>query len=217
MNGFHYLPFMSLQQVKGEISQSVLEQIRKKQGPDGVEAVQAFTREFSLSGWTPPVMDKGNFREFRNMMFRAEGEDRIAVFDYSYTTGTGRDQNINSKAIAMFRDMGVAFPGFDLGPEGYADKFFSLLGLGFQDIDFTDTTGFSEQYLLRGGDEKAIRGLFDMDLRMRVARLNGISVQAMGEFFLFFRHQKMYDLPELGGFIQEASGMHAEFLRRVSG
>lgn len=93
-------------------------------------------------------------RRYNNFEGRAAGLD-ISVFDYRYTTGSGKNSSTHTNTIAMTN---ANLPYFILSREGFfekiADKFTN------RDIDFHDYPEFSDKYVLKGEDEQAVREVF---------------------------------------------------------
>lgn len=106
-----------------------------------------------------PVFNRSHSRKVSNVMRKKVRETQVALFDYCYTTGSGKSQHTQRLSMAAFespsRDV---FPGFELRPEHLMHKVGQLFG--YQDIDISTHPVFSRRYLLRGPDEPAVRAAF---------------------------------------------------------
>jgi len=85
----------------------------------------------------------------------------VSVFDYRYTTGSGKDSQTYDQTVAAFSQE-LWLPEFELRPENFLDR----IGDHFThtDIDFDLFPEFSRRFLLRGPSEDGIRKLFSAAL-----------------------------------------------------
>lgn len=209
MHGYLFMPELSWAWT--EAAEGFRDKIRKELGPGGEEAIRSFMEGFALTRQSAPLLGEGRSFGFTNIIYRTSGEGGTAVFDYSYTVGSGKNSRSYVQTVALFRDMGVPWPEFQASPENFAHKLVSLFG--YQDIDFDDSPDFSGRYLLRGPDESGIRMLFDRGLRDILSAHKGISVQTRGKALLVFRHGRRVSPRSIDEFIHVASGIHIEFVR----
>lgn len=101
----------------------------------------------------------GRNRSMKNVM-KAETEDAsLAIFEYSYRTGSGKNSTTVRFTVAAMEQSSFNFPAFSARPEGLMDRMGSALG--FQDIDFDHHPEFSKAFVLKGENEVAIRNFFD--------------------------------------------------------
>jgi len=101
------------------------------------------------------LFNSGHSKQIKNFMYGEASGIKAAVFDYFYVTGSGKSRHIHSQTVVYLEPPNLRVPYFSLRPENFMHKFISALG--YQDIDFGQRPAFSEQYLLRGQDEPAIR------------------------------------------------------------
>lgn len=126
-----------------------------------------------------PVFMVGSDKTCSNQMIRRTGDRQFLVFDYSYTTGTGKNRTVHSQTIAAF-NCGSFLPQFQLCPEHMGHKIMQLFG--YQDIDFPETPEFSKRILLRGPDEAAVRSLLTMEVRMFLQGMSGWHIEGAGQW-----------------------------------
>lgn len=123
--------------------------------PEGDELTRARLGNFEL-------FHQGRNQALRNLISGETDEVRISIFDFRFTTGSGKQQRTNTYTVAAMESDQLKLPQFSLRPENIFDKVSGLLG--FKDINFTQHPQFSNQFLLKGPDPEAIRAFFDPSL-----------------------------------------------------
>ena len=86
--------------------------------------------------------DRGHSRRSRNLLAGQRGRCNWQMFDYRYTTGSGKNKQTHHYGIAVAR-VSLDFPVMRVRPEGFFDKLASVVG--FDDIDF-ESDAFSRLY-----------------------------------------------------------------------
>ena len=117
------------------------------------------------------------------------GPGGITVFDYQYTTGSGRYSNTQHQTVAVFTYPAASIPTFQLGPEHWYHKVGNVVG--FQLIRFESNPTFTKRFLLRGPSESAIRNFFIPALLMYFESLPekpAWCVEATGPLLLVYNH-----------------------------
>lgn len=120
-----------------------------------------------------------------NLLAGSIGDVEVLLFDYTYTTGSGKNSSRHRQTVAAFRVPGALLPAFELRPESVFHKIGAALG--FKDIDLPAFPEFSKRVLLRGEDEQSIAALFDHETTSLVMGLPGGSVEGQGEWVLVYR------------------------------
>jgi hypothetical protein len=105
------------------------------------------------------LFNSGQGKRITNFMYGEASGIKAAVFDYAYTTGSGRNRQTHYQSVVYLEPSYLSLPYFSLRPEGVIYKI--LTAFGYQDIDFGQRPEFSKQYILRGPDEPAIRRAFN--------------------------------------------------------
>lgn len=102
---------------------------------------------------------RGRSKKIKNLMFK-QPTDAIKqfLFDYRYTTGSGRNSTTHKYTILVYQSDLLELPAFYMRPENLFDKIGSKFG--FEDIDFPAYKEFSKNYMLKGKNETAIRQFF---------------------------------------------------------
>ena len=147
------------------------------------------------------LFSQGRAKKIANMLHGETDDVELAIFDYRYTVGRGKNSRTYKQSVIYFRSAAFALPQFDLRPEGLLHKIGGAFG--YQDIDFDTHPGFSGSYLLRGEDETAIRDLFTDDLLAFFESQKKISVEGGGDQLVFYRAGKRIKPDEVGEFTQE--------------
>jgi hypothetical protein len=88
---------------------------------------------------------------------------------------------------------------FALRPESFFHRIISALG--YQDIDFGQRPEFSQQYILRGQDELAIRQTFNDRVLAFFEGYPGTCVDAGGNQLFFYRAGYRFQPNEIEGFV----------------
>ncbi len=120
-----------------------------------------------------------------NCMTGDSGDVRISIFDYTFSTGSGKNKSTRRLTVVALESANLKIPSFSMRPEIFLDKIGSMLG--FQDIDFDDDPEFSNAFVLKGENEAAIRKTFHRQLRKGLATRTGINVEATRGKLVCFR------------------------------
>ncbi|MEZ6095544.1 MAG: hypothetical protein R3C03_15155 [Pirellulaceae bacterium] len=131
------------------------------------------------------LFNQGHSRKLYNVILGETDEVRIAIFDYQYTTGSGKHKTTHSQTVASLESPRLHVPDFSMRPEGFFDKIGGVMG--FQDIDFEDHPEFSNAFVLKGPDEDRIRRFFNKDLLDFFAEQKGCMVEAESGRMIYYR------------------------------
>ena len=129
----------------------------------------------------------------------------VWILDYVYSTFSPRPGGNHRPPVhqthVMFRTPDDHWPDFRLMPEGFGLGLTKLLGV--KDINFDDAPEFSHRYLLKGGDEAAIRGVFRQQVTDAFARSKGWCVEAHGDTIVFWRNRERVPPKDIGTFLEQ--------------
>jgi len=153
----------------------------------------------SLGGFR--LFSQGHSKRVSNLLRGSSGGREVDIFEYRYTTGSGKSTHHWRQSVIRFRLDGAALPAFSLRPEHVWHKIGAWFG--YQDIDFDAYPAFSRKYLLRGNDENAIRDLFTNEVLAYYEQHAGLSTEGAGDTLLFYRHSRRVPPEKLRGFIEE--------------
>ncbi len=147
------------------------------------------------------LFSQGRSRKIRNMLHGENSEVELAIFDYRYTTGGGKNSHTYRQSVIYFRSPVLSLPHFALRPEGLFHKIGGAFG--YQDIDFDSHPDFSSAYLLRGDDEVKVREFFTSDLLTFFESHQKICVEGGGDQLVFYRQRRRVKPEEVNGFMDE--------------
>lgn len=167
--------------------------------------------------WIPSMekfglFNTGHSKSINNIMFGHSNGVKAALFDYTYVTGHGKHRTTHAQSVVYFEPLDLNLPLFSLRPENFMHKF--IAALGYQDIDFGNRPTFSNQYLLRGNDEPAIRSTFNDALLAFYEASPGISTDGGGNQLFIFREGYSAPPDQIRAFIDWAAGLQNVFPRR---
>lgn len=121
------------------------------------------------------LFNSGRARKVSNVLRRQVEGLHVLLYDYSYTTGSGKHSHTHHQTVAMFGSPDLNLPEFRLSPEGWLSKLTQMFGS--QDIDFEESPEFSKKFVLAGPNEPAIRDFFDADRRTSLSVFEGLCLE----------------------------------------
>lgn len=136
-------------------------------------------------------------------------ELNFVLFEYEYTVGYGRSRYTTHQTIGRLRAPLLKLPSFLLFPE----TLFSKIGVMFgrTDVNFPDSPNFSDQYILRGQDEPALRAIFSPALRIALAPLDHLTIEGADDTLFIFRTDRRVKPEDLLARIEEDKKILALF------
>ncbi len=170
--------------------------------PDGSEEFQAQLNLFQ-------IFNLGRSRKLTNLIRGDSGDVRLSIFDYQYTTGSGKDSHTTKLTISVIESEDLRCPSFSLRPENILDRIGGLLG--FQDIDFESHPKFSKLFVLKGPDAEAVRQFFKPALIEYFESVPGIVVEANPGTMLIHR-SKLKKPQELKSLFAEAYEVYGRMI-----
>jgi len=153
-----------------------------------------------------PLYGLGYSRRVRNVLSGRTGAGEARIFDYRYTTGSGKRSRTWEQTVALYPRAGGRLPDFVLQPENVLlDKIYQMFG--YQDIDFEASPVFSARYLLRGPDETAIRSAFTTEMRASLEQTEGWTVEVQSGNVVIYRAAKMVKPGEMAAFLEQSQAV----------
>ncbi|MFM7117516.1 MAG: hypothetical protein ACKO0N_12855 [Planctomycetota bacterium] len=144
----------------------------------------------------------GHSRKLMNLLTGETDECRISIFDYRYTTGSGKSTHTTKLTLAALESKRLRIPAFTLRPENFFDKIGGLLGL--QDIDFADNLEFSKTFVLKSAEEEKTRELFNRSLQDFFIEREGCCVEAFPGIMVYYIPGSRRKPEEFPGLLEEA-------------
>ncbi len=164
--------------------------------PDGDASLQNRLSRYEL-------FNTGRSRKLTNLVEGVTDEVSIAIFDYKYTTGGGKNQHTARQTVVSLESPNLVIPNFSMRPENLLDKIGSVLG--FQDIDFESHPKFSMMFVLKADNEEAVRNFFTPDILEFFETKSGFSVEAnLGGALIFYRPRKREKANQLKNLLTQA-------------
>lgn len=160
------------------------------------------------------VCSSGRSRKMYNLIQGETDELTIAIFDYKYTTGSGKNSHTYNQTIVMLHSSQLGNPPFTMRPEGLFDRIGGMLG--FQDLDFETHPRFSNSFVLKSPDEDATRQFFNPTLLEFFETKLGISVEANPGAMIFYRPGVRSKSPQLKSLFAEAYEVFGAMVDRSS-
>jgi hypothetical protein len=145
------------------------------------------------------LFNSGQGRRITNFMYGEASGTKAAVFDYAYTTGSGKNRQTHYQSVVYLEPGKLSIPYFSLRPEGLLTKIFTAFG--YQDIDFGQRPEFSRQYILRGQDEQAIRRTFSDGLLSFYESYPGTSTDGGGNQLFVYRGGYRFQPQEIQSYV----------------
>jgi hypothetical protein len=145
------------------------------------------------------LFNQGQGKQINNFMYGEASGTKAAVFDYAYTTGSGKNRHTQYQSVVYLEAGYMRLPYFSLRPEGLIYKIFTAFG--YQDIDFGQRPEFSKQYILRGPDEQAIRQTFNDGLLSFYEMYPGTSTDGGGNQLFIFRGGYRFQPQEVQSYV----------------
>ncbi len=173
----------------------------------GFTFVPKVSNEEAVTLGTFHLFNRGHSRKGKNLMRGKSGGAAVAILDYQYTIGGGKNSHTYSQTVAIYPPSpeGGGLPDFTLGPEHWWDKIGDVFG--HHDIDFEASEEFSKHYLLKGPDEQAIRALFGAEALGFFAQSQGWSVEAAGGGLAVYRSSQRAKPEEMQPFVAETDAV----------
>ncbi|HEY0346944.1 MAG TPA: hypothetical protein VGC60_02195 [Pyrinomonadaceae bacterium] len=145
------------------------------------------------------LFDQGHGKQVKNMLYGEASGVKAAVFDYIYTTGSGKNSSTHYQTVVYLEPANLLLTHFSLRPEGLMSKVLSAFG--YQDIDFGQRPEFSRQYILRGQDEPAIRQTFNDGVLSFYESYPGTCTDAGGNQLFLFRGGYQFQPQEIQSYV----------------
>ncbi len=159
------------------------------------------------------LLSLGRSPSASNLLSGSIGDVDVLLFDYVYTTGSGKNSSRHRQTVAAYRVPGAVLPAFELRPESVFHKIGAALG--FRDIDLPGYPEFSKRVLLRGEDEASVAGLFDDETTALVMGLQGVSIEGSGEWVMVYRASRRTRPDDLLPFMEQGFTIATALTARV--
>ena len=151
------------------------------------------------------LFSQGRARKIRNVMRKEVDDVVVTLFDYRYTTNSGKHSHRHEQTVLLLQSERLRLPLFSLRPEGLLHK---LAGsFGYQDIDFETHPIFSDAYLLQGDDEARVRAVFGEEALGYYARHQKLWTEGEGQHLAFYRADRRVQPVQMEDFMEQGLGV----------
>lgn len=157
------------------------------------------------------LFSKGHSKKISNLLHGTSNDRALAIFDYQFTTGSGKHAHTWHTTVMQIQFDGPELPRFSLCQESVWHKIGGLFGKN--DIDFDTHPKFSRRHLLRGDDESAIREVFTPDILDYYEAHPGLNTEVCGNTLLFYRQGKKVKPHNVGPFLADGLALLPLFNR----
>ncbi len=157
------------------------------------------------------ILSKGRSRKAYNILRGQKRDAQTTVFDYKYTTGSGRSSQTHRLTLVLLTLEQAELVPFTLRGRGFFDKVAAKFGQ--KEISFESAPEFAKKYLVKGDDEEAVRRLFSPTVISLFEQQNNMSCEAVENRLLVFRPDRTVKPEELRDFLDIAVQL-LELLRR---
>ena len=155
------------------------------------------------------LFSQGRSRKIKNMIHGETDAVDIGIFDYQYTTGSGKNSHTYKQSVICFNSSDLNLPKFSMRQEGFFDKIGGMLG--FQDIDFDTHPTFSAAYVLKGENEELVRQTFRAEILEYLESINGVNVEGGATRLIYFRAGRTIRPEDVRSFMSEGFAVYSLF------
>lgn len=145
------------------------------------------------------LFSQGRNPTWSNLMRGEAGDLAVSIFDYAFTTGSGKHKRTTRQTVILFQFDAPSLPLFSLRPESFWHKVGSWFGM--KDINFDSHPRFSSAYTLQGPNEEAIRQIFNAKALDFFEQNTNLSVEAMGDRLLYYAPGVRHDPKKIREFL----------------
>ena len=159
------------------------------------------------------LFNQGRARKLRNLMVGETDEVAIAIFDYQYTTGSGKNTHTWKQTVALLESDTLRVPPFTMRPESIFHRLGEVFGL--QDIDFESHPEFSKMFLLKSDHEDQVREYFDDSILNFFETQKGLSVEANPGRIIFYQSGRSKKVAQIRDFFETAYQAYGVLVDRL--
>lgn len=188
---------------------AALEQIARTRGYDFTSKSET---DAPPSGSELMLFSAGHSRSINNILHKSSVDREEWIFDYTYTTGHGKNRSVHRQTVFMFYSGRLRLTKFVLKPEHFFHKIGQIFG--YQDIDLEFFPEFSNKFLLRGKDEESIRKLFDQQVVSCFEQQKNICAEGFENTLIVYWHKNRIKPDMVFERYHEAIRIHGAFVQK---
>ena len=155
---------------------------------------------------------QGSSRRAYNLVFGQRGDAYWEIFDYRYTTGSGKNRRTHHYGILAAK-VPIGFPPTRIRPEGVFDKLKGFMG--FEDINF-ESEAFSRRYHVYCADRQKAYDLIHPQMIEFLMSIPAIDWQLHGPVVLIARAGTYgpAEIPRVLGAVEQFLALIPQYLRQ---
>jgi hypothetical protein len=155
------------------------------------------------------LMCTGSSRQTNNFIVASTEELNLVLFDYRYTTGSGKNRRVHYQTVAWITSQQLVLPQFYISPESWLSR----IGDFFvrQDIDIPQDPEFSKAFVLSGPDADQIRQFFNAKRREALLKVSLPTIECFPGELLFYRSGRLTPPEQLKALMNEAFALYQAF------
>jgi hypothetical protein len=131
------------------------------------------------------LFKRGRSRRASNILRSSRRDYEVALFDYRYTTGSGKSSHTHYQTVALFTLGESEFPQFAVRPRNFLDQVAAWFGQ--KELDFSQRLEFSRKYLVKGEDAAAVRYAINDPFITYYEQQDKLSSEADGKYLIVYR------------------------------
>ena len=135
------------------------------------------------------LFKQGHSQKAYNAMQGRVGDCDVLLFEYSYTTGSGKSQNTTQLTAVVLFDGAASVPDFQLAPRTFFDKIVALFS--HNSVEIEDAGDFSRRCKLMGPNESALRETFHPDLVQHLGKDGRWFIEVLDGQMLAYRKVRL--------------------------
>ena len=155
------------------------------------------------------LFSQGRSKRIQNMIHGKTEDVDVGIFDYQYTTGSGKHSHTSTQSVICFQSSRLQLPDFVLRPENLFDRIGDVFG--YRDIDFDTHPAFSRSFLLRGNNEPRIRRMFSRDVLEYFEAHLGVGAEGSGSRLIYYRAAKKVRPEEVRSLLEQGFQVYSLF------
>lgn len=158
------------------------------------------------------LFQRGGSRHSYDLVAGRENDVDVMLFDYSYTTGSGKNRTTHRRSVCILEvPTDNRFPYVIIRPEGFFDKFASMVG--FNDIDF-ESVEFSKEFFVKSTDRRFAYDLVHPRMMEYLLQIGSVSIE-LGNTTILVHHDERLSPREWPGIFNRGMGFFGRIPERL--
>lgn len=149
-----------------------------------------------------PLLQRGQgTKRIYNVLWADTDEERLAVFDFDFTIGSGKNRQTFRQTVVGFHSSRLALPRIRISRQ----RWYHALGktVGMQDIDWREYPEFSRTFLVQG-DEAGIRQWMSPAFMQTMMEHPDYTIEGAGDRMLIYKLRVRVRPANLREYLKEA-------------